>query len=85
MRPLSCLVLIFKIKKLPIKTSGSKFLRPINYIEEKGSAQVKSSIMLAALNTPGITSITSKPSRNHTENILKYCLRLPIYIKRKEN
>ena len=70
-------------KKLPIKISGSKFLRPINYIEEKGSAQVKSSIMLAALNTPGITSITSKPSRNHTENILKYCLRLPIYITKK--
>ena len=70
-------------KKLPIKISGSKFLRPINYFEEKGSAQVKSSIMLAALNTPGITSITSKPSRNHTENILKYCLRLPIYIAKK--
>ena len=34
-------------KKLPIKISGSKFLRPINYIEEKGSAQVKSSIMLS--------------------------------------
>ena len=67
---------------LPIKISGSKFLRPINYFEKKGSAQVKSSIMLAALNTPGVTSISSKPSRNHTENIFKYCLKLPISIKK---
>ena len=72
-------------KNLPIEINGSSFLRPIHYFEKKGSAQVKSSIMLAALNTPGITSIKSKPSRNHTENIFKYCLKLPINIKKKKN
>ena len=36
---------------LPVKIKGSEFLRPINYIEKLGSAQCKSSVMLAALKT----------------------------------
>ena len=40
-------------------------------METIGSAQVKSAILLAALNTPGITQIeVKKTSRNHTENLL---------------
>ncbi len=58
--------------KLPIKVLGTKYLRPIDYVEKKGSAQVKSCIMLAALNTPGITKIKCKPSRNHTELLFKF-------------
>ena len=46
--------------KLPITIKGSKFLRPIFYKEEKGSAQVKSAILLASLNTPGQTIVKSK-------------------------
>ena len=56
---------------LPIEIKGSEFLRPINYLENKGSAQCKSSVMLAALNTPGITKIKAKKSRNHTELLFK--------------
>ena len=61
---------------------GTQYLRPINYSEFKGSAQVKSCIMLAALNTPGITKIKCKPSRNHTELLFK-SLKLNINIRRK--
>ena len=68
--------------KLPLKVYGNEYLRPINYQELKGSAQVKSCIMLAALNTPGITKIKCIPSRNHTELLFKY-LKLNINIKKK--
>jgi len=45
----------------------------INHEEKIGSAQVKSSIILASLNAPGITKIRElKKSRNHTENLLKF-------------
>jgi len=66
--------------KLPIKIRGTKYLRPINYEELKGSAQVKSCIMLAALNTPGTTKIKCIPSRDHTERLFKH-LKLKIKIK----
>ena len=59
----------YKTKKncLPVEIEGTKFLRPIEYTENIGSAQCKSTIMFAALNTPGITKINAKKSRNHTE------------------
>ena len=62
---------------LPIEILGTKYLRPINYYESIGSAQVKSCIILSALNTPGITKINAKKSRNHTELMLKF-LNYPI-------
>ena len=65
---------------LPIDIQGTEFLRPINYFEKKGSAQCKSSVMLAALNTPGTTIIKAKKSRNHTELLFKY-LKLPIKVR----
>ncbi len=68
---------------LPINIQGTDFLRPINYFEEKGSAQCKSSVMLAALNTPGTTIIKAKKSRNHTELLFKY-LKLPIKVKSRK-
>ena len=68
---------------LPITISGTDFLRPINYNENIGSAQVKSCIILSALNTPGKTEINSKISRNHTELMLKY-LNYPIKIYKKK-
>ncbi len=58
-------------KNLPLKIIGSEYLSPINYFEKKGSAQCKSSVILAALNTPGKTIVTAKKSRNHTELFLK--------------
>jgi len=68
---------------LPIYIQGSKFIRPINYFENKGSAQCKSSVMLAALNAPGKTTIKAKKSRNHTEIIFKN-LKIPIKIKKEK-
>ena len=67
--------------KLPIIIKGSNFPKPIKYYEKKGSAQVKSCLMLAALNTKGTTIIKAKKSRNHTEILFKY-LGLPIKIKK---
>ena len=67
--------------KLPISIIRSKFIKPINYFEDKGSAQCKSSVMLAALNTQGETRIKAKKSRNHTELLFKY-LKIPIKIKK---
>ena len=72
----------YKIKnKLPLSILGSKNIKGINYFEDKGSAQVKSSIMFAALNTPGTTSIKAKKSRNHSELLFKY-LKIPIKIRK---
>jgi len=72
-----------KKNNLPLKILGSEFLKPINYFEKRGSAQCKSAIILAALNTPGKTVINAKKSRNHTELFLKY-LNLPLKIKNKK-
>ncbi len=58
--------------RLPIKIRGTEYLRPINYEELKGSAQVKTCIMLAALNAPGTTKIKCVPSRDHTERLFKH-------------
>ncbi len=57
--------------KLPILIHGTKYPKPIKYLEKKGSAQCKSAVMLAALNTPGQTVIKAKKSRNHSELIFK--------------
>ena len=76
----------FKYKhkfKLPLIVGGSKNLKSIKYYEKKGSAQCKSSIMLAALNTKGETYIKAKKSRDHTEILFKY-LKIPILVKKKK-
>ena len=70
--------------KLPIKIIGTDNPKPIVYYETKGSAQVKSSVMLAALNTDGETIIKAKKSRNHSELLFKY-LKLPIKVEKKKN
>ena len=73
-----------KNKNLPLIIKGSDNLKPIKYIEDRGSAQCKSSIMFAAMRTQGTTYIKAKKSRNHTELLCKY-LRLPVSVKRKKN
>jgi 3-phosphoshikimate 1-carboxyvinyltransferase len=58
----------------PLVIQGRK-LKPIEYTLEVASAQVKSAILLAALQTPGKTTITEPvPTRNHTEKLLDYFL-----------
>ena len=67
--------------KLPLSILGSQSSRGINFIENKGSAQCKSTVMLAALNSSGTTFIKAKKSRNHSELLFKY-LKIPIKIKK---
>ena len=69
--------------KLPIIIKGTKDPKPINYYEDIGSAQCKSAIMFAALNTKGQTIIKAKKSRDHSELLFKY-LKLPIKITKKK-
>ena len=71
-------------KFLPLKVLGSKNLKPINYLENKGSAQCKSAVILAGMRTSGLTRIKAKKSRNHTELLAKY-LNLPIKVKDTKN
>ena len=73
-----------KNKKLPLIFKGTEFLRPIDYLENRSSAQCKSCVMIAALNAPGKTLIKAKKSRNHTEILFKN-LELPIKIKKTSN
>ena len=86
MDPLQKFGAIFKSNsgKLPIQITGTKKPVPIKYFEKKGSAQCKSAVMLAALNTEGVTKIKAIPSRNHSELLFKY-LNVSIKTKRKKN
>lgn len=70
--------------KLPIIINGTKNPKPIKYFENIGSAQCKSAVILAALNTLGTTKIKAKKSRDHTELLLKH-LGVPIKVHKKEN
>ena len=67
--------------KLPLSIIGTKFAKPITYVEDRGSAQCKSSVMFAALNTKGKTFIKARKSRDHSELLFKY-LKIPIKIKK---
>jgi len=66
-KPLKLFGASIKSKKnsLPIIIEGTEFLRPINYEEHIGSAQIKTACCFAALNTPGTTYIKARKSRNH--------------------
>ena len=81
-KPLELFGANIKSKKnsLPVRIQGTPFLRPINYVEHIGSAQIKTACCFAALNTPGTTIIRARKSRNHTELLFKY-LKIPIKVK----
>ena len=67
----------------PIKIKGVGDAIPLNYDIKIPSAQIKSAIMLSALNTNGIVKIKEfKSTRDHTENMLKA---MGYNIKVKEN
>ena len=85
--PLSKFGAKFKLKNsqsLPLTIYGSQNLKPIKYIENKGSAQCKSSVIFGGMRANGITTIKAKKSRNHTELLCKH-LNLPVKIKNKKN
>jgi len=80
--PLSKFGAKFKLKNnknLPLTIFGSKNLKSITYIENRGSAQCKSSVMFAGMRANGTTLIKAKKSRNHTELFCKH-LNLPVVV-----
>lgn len=59
--------------RLPLCVRGSGTPLPIDYTLKVASAQVKSAVLLAGLNTPGRTSVTEPlPTRDHTERLLRH-------------
>jgi 3-phosphoshikimate 1-carboxyvinyltransferase len=55
----------------PVVIDGSDALRAIDYVLPMASAQVKSAILLAALNAHGTTTVSEPvPTRDHTEVML---------------
>ncbi len=58
-------------EKLPLMLRGAAPAVPITYRLPVASAQVKSAILLAGLNTPGITTVIEPvPTRDHSERML---------------
>ncbi|WP_292680754.1 3-phosphoshikimate 1-carboxyvinyltransferase, partial [Mesorhizobium sp.] len=58
--------------RMPITLHGPKHAAPITYRVPMASAQVKSAVLLAGLNTPGITTVIEPVmTRDHTEKMLK--------------
>ena len=74
-KPLEKVGCFFHPKKkttLPLIIEGTSMPLAQKHVEKKGSAQIKSLLLLSALSTPGITTIEEKKaSRNHTEIFLK--------------
>ena len=59
--------------KMPLTVIGARMALPIEYVLPVPSAQIKSAVLLAGLNTPGETSvIETRPSRDHTELMLRH-------------
>ena len=58
--------------KMPLTLTGARRALPITYRSPVASAQVKSAILLAGLNAPGITTVIEPvPTRDHTERMLR--------------
>ncbi len=59
--------------RLPLTVRGAPLPVPIDYRLPVASAQVKSAILLAGLNTAGQTTVTEpSPTRDHTERMLRH-------------
>lgn len=57
--------------RLPLMVRGINPAVPITYTLPVASAQVKSAVLLAGLNTPGITTVIEPvPTRDHSERML---------------
>lgn len=58
--------------RLPLTLVGAQNPLPVEYRSPVPSAQVKSAVLLAGLNAPGITTlIEAEPTRDHTERMLR--------------
>ena len=57
----------------PMAVIGTDEAKPVTYTLPMASAQVKSAVLLAGLNTAGTTTVIEpKPSRDHTERMLRH-------------
>lgn len=66
---------------LPMTLHGTGDPKPMTYRMPIPSAQIKTSIILAAMNTPGVTTIIEPvPTRDHTERLMSY-LTIPIKVE----
>ncbi len=58
--------------RLPLTIRGAATAAPIDYTLPMPSAQVKSAVLLAGLNAPGVTTVREPiPVRDHTERMLR--------------
>ena len=59
--------------RCPIVLKGTSEPIPIEYETPVASAQIKSAVLLAGLNSPGRTTVCERePSRDHTETMLRH-------------
>jgi len=74
MTPLAAMGAVFTARsgdRLPLTVTGRCPALPISYRLPVASAQVKSAILLAGLNTPGVTTVIEpEPTRDHSERML---------------
>ncbi len=58
--------------RLPVTLRGPKTANPVSYRLPMASAEVKSAVLLAGLNAPGITTVIEPvPTGDHTERMLQ--------------
>ena len=59
--------------RMPLAVVGATDPMPVHYRLPVASAQVKSAVLLAGLNTPGrTTAVELQPTRDHTERMLRH-------------
>lgn len=59
--------------RLPLAIEGARDAMPLEYRVPVPSAQVKSAVLLAGLNAPGITRVEEpEATRDHSENMLRH-------------
>ncbi|WP_062015223.1 3-phosphoshikimate 1-carboxyvinyltransferase [Aureimonas sp. AU4] len=72
LREMGTQVLARSRDRLPLTLQGPPVAAPIRYRVPMASAQVKSAVLLAGLNTPGITTVVEPVmTRDHTEKMLE--------------
>jgi|TARA_B110000858_G_scaffold125230_1_gene142747 3-phosphoshikimate 1-carboxyvinyltransferase len=73
LQDIGAIVKLTKRNYLPLSIDGNINSLPLKHVITKPSAQIKSSIMLAALNISGQTTIVeNQATRDHTEILFKY-------------
>ncbi|WP_182083852.1 3-phosphoshikimate 1-carboxyvinyltransferase [Aureimonas sp. ME7] len=72
LREMGVQVLARSRDRLPLSIRGPRVAAPIEYRVPMASAQVKSAVLLAGLNTPGTTTVIEPVmTRDHTEKMLE--------------